>query len=77
MWVEELKSLDDPQVLFQPWKMNEDMKKELGLLGNELVDEPLKRIEFRPSKGSGGGRGGKSRGGKRGGGGGGRGPRGR
>ncbi|KAL8932617.1 MAG: hypothetical protein Q9211_006220 [Gyalolechia sp. 1 TL-2023] len=30
-WVEELRPLDDPQILFQPWKMPEDQKKKLGL----------------------------------------------
>ncbi|KAL8716136.1 MAG: hypothetical protein Q9220_000041 [cf. Caloplaca sp. 1 TL-2023] len=66
-WVEELRPLDDPQVLFQPWKMPEEKKKELGLAGKEWVEQPLKRIEFRAGRG--GGRGG--RGGRRGGGGGG------
>ncbi|KAL9630341.1 MAG: hypothetical protein Q9164_006465, partial [Protoblastenia rupestris] len=45
-WVEELRSLDDPQLLFQPWKMGEEMKRELGLAGDEWIEEPLKRIEF-------------------------------
>lgn len=71
-WVEELRSLDDPQILFQPWKMPEDKKKELGLDGKEWLEKPLKRIEFRPGRG--GGRGG--RGGRGGGGGGGPGPNG-
>lgn len=68
-WVVELRSLDDPQLLFQPWKMSEERKQELGLKGNEWVERPLKRIEFHPAKG--GGRGGR---GGRGGGGGGGGP---
>lgn len=68
-WVEELRSLDDPQMLFQPWKMSEEKKQELGLEGDEWVERPLKRIEFHPGKG--GGRGGR---GGRGGGGGGGGP---
>ena len=66
-WIEELRPLDDPQILFQPWKMPEEKKKELGLAGKEWVEKPLKRIEFRPGKGGG-------RGGRGGGGGGGSGP---
>ena len=75
MWVEELKGVDDPQILFQPWKMPEDMKKNLGLSGDEWVEEPLKRIEYHVGRnsgrggGKGGGKGGKA-GGSRGGGGG-------
>ncbi|KAK4694445.1 cryptochrome, partial [Lecanoromycetidae sp. Uapishka_2] len=45
-WVEELRSLDDPQIIFQPWKLSDEKKKELGLAGNEWVEQPLKRIEF-------------------------------
>ncbi|KAL8724773.1 MAG: hypothetical protein Q9181_006685, partial [Wetmoreana brouardii] len=45
-WIPELRALDDPQILFQPWKMSEDKKKELGLEGDEWVERPLKRIEF-------------------------------
>ncbi|KAI4194526.1 MAG: hypothetical protein LQ346_003666 [Caloplaca aetnensis] len=69
-WVQELRSLDNPQLLFQPWKMSEEQKQGLGLEGNEWVEKPLQRIEFHPGKC--GGRG--SRGGGRGGGGGGTGP---
>jgi deoxyribodipyrimidine photo-lyase len=79
-WVEELRPLDDPQILFQPWKMSGEQKKELGLVGNEIVEQPLKRIEFHVGRnaGRGGGRSGRkggiangSRGGGDGGGGGG------
>ncbi|KAK3169021.1 hypothetical protein OEA41_005469 [Lepraria neglecta] len=72
-WVEELRPLDDPQIIFQPWKMFEEKKKELGLVGNEIVEQPLKRIEFyvRRNAGRGGGRagrkGGVAGGGRRGG----------
>ena len=58
-WVEELRPLDDPQIIFQPWKMSEDKKKELGLVGNEAVEQPLKRIEFHVGRNAGRG-GGKS-----------------
>lgn len=74
-WIEELRSLDDPEIIFQPWKMPEDKKHELGLAGKEWVEQPLKRIEFhvRRNAGRGGGGGGKGGrgGGSRGGGGGG------
>ena len=71
MWVEELREVQDLQLLFQPWKMDEEMRKEYGLAGNKMVQSPLKRIEFHVKRGGGGGRGG--RGGKGGWGGGGRG----
>lgn len=73
-WIEELRSFDDPQIIFQPWKMPEDKKHELGLAGNEWVEQPLKRIEFHVARNAGRGRdrgkGGRA-GGSRGGGGGG------
>ncbi|KAI4218556.1 MAG: hypothetical protein L6R36_008894 [Xanthoria steineri] len=69
-WIEELRPLDDPQLLFQPWKIPEDQKKEMGLAGKEWLKQPLKRIEFHPGR-SGGGRGGRGGGGGRGRGGGG------
>ena len=75
-WVEELRKLDDPQCVFQAWKVPEERRKEVGLEGLEWVEQPLKRIEFRVGK-SGGGRGGRGggkagkAGGSRGGGGGG------
>ena len=69
-WVPELRQLDDPQLLFQPWKMDEEVKKQLGLTGDEWVEEPLKRIEFRVGRNGGKGGGGGGRGGGGGGGGG-------
>jgi len=78
-WIEELRPLDDPQLIFQPWKIAEDKKRELGIAGKQWVEEPLKRIDFYVGRnnasrrgGRGGGKGGKA-GGSRGGGGGGRG----
>ncbi|MCJ1453061.1 hypothetical protein MMC28_003406 [Mycoblastus sanguinarius] len=75
-WVEELRPLDDPQIIFQPWKMLEEKKRELGLAGSEWVEHPLKRIEFHVGRnvGRGGGKSGPKGGraiGSRGGGGGG------
>jgi deoxyribodipyrimidine photo-lyase len=73
-WVPELRGLEKNdngggvEKLFQCWKMDEEEKRARGLVGNVMVEEPLKRIEFR-----GGRRGGNS---NRGGGGGGRGGRG-
>ena len=64
-WIPELRQLDDPQLLFQPWRMDEELKRGLGIQGEEWVEEPLKRIEFRARKNgknvSGGSRGGGGR----------------
>ena len=58
-WVEELRPLDDPQVIFQAWKIPDEKKKEVGLEGVEWVENPLKKIEFHVSRSCGcGGRGG-------------------
>ncbi|KAI4204939.1 MAG: hypothetical protein LQ350_000791 [Teloschistes chrysophthalmus] len=72
-WIAELRPLDDPQLLFQPWKMPEEKKRELGLAGQEWVERPLKRIEFRVGRSGGRGGGGGGRGGRGGGGAGGNG----
>lgn len=75
-WLPELASLDDPHLLFQPWKMSDDKKAELKLAGAEWIEQPLKKIEYHVGRnagrggGRGGGKGGKA-GGSRGGGGGG------
>lgn len=66
-WVAELRGLDEPQEIFQPWKVSSDRRADLGLQGLEMVEQPLKKIDFKvggKSKGgSGGGRyGGSSRG---------------
>ncbi len=67
-WVPELSPLDDPQIIFQPWKMDDEKKAELKLKGIEWIENPLKKIEFHVgrSAGRGGGRGG-GKGGKAGG----------
>lgn len=58
-WIEELRPLDDPQLVFQPWKISDEKKVEMGLGGREWLEEPLKRIEFHAGRGGGrGGRGG-------------------
>lgn len=66
-WVEELRGLEDPQQVFQPWKVSPERRSDLGLKGLETVENPLKKIDFRVGGkgrgGSGGGRyGGSSRG---------------
>ena len=71
-WVEELRQLDDPQYIFQAWRLPEDKRSESGLAGVEWVERPLKRIDFRIGKntsgrGSRGGRKGAKAGGSRGG----------
>ena len=75
-WVEELRGVDDPQVIFQAWKMSPEQRKDTRLEGVEWVENPLKKIEFHVGRnsGRGGGRGNGKRGkggGARGGGGGG------
>lgn len=66
-WVKELRRLDEPQEIFQVWKVSKERRWELGLEGLDMVEHPLKKIEFRVDGrgrgGSGGGRyGGSSRG---------------
>lgn len=66
-WVEELRGLDDPQEVFQPWKVSAEKRAELGLDGLEMVEAPLKRIDFKVGgKGKGGGGGGRYGGSSRG-----------
>ena len=38
--------MDDPQIIFSPWKISDEKKAELKLAGLELVEQPLKRIEY-------------------------------
>jgi len=74
MWVEEVRGVEDVQKVFQPWKVEVERRREMGLEGREGVERPLVRIEFHVRRGGGGrgGRGGKGgwSGGSRGGGGG-------
>ncbi len=75
-WVLELRQLEDPQEIFQAWKVPESQRKAVGLDGLEWVEAPLKRIEFHVSRNGGrGGRGGRNGRGGGGGGGGGKGGR--
>ena len=62
LWVEELRDVKRVECIFQPWKLSEDERKEAKLQGVELVEKPLKRIDYQPrSEGKGGkGRGGYS-----------------
>jgi deoxyribodipyrimidine photo-lyase len=66
-WVPELRGLEDPQKIFQAWKMNEEEKKDRGLEGRDMVEKPLRKIDFHIGRrGGGGGQyGGSSRGSKR------------
>lgn len=67
-WVVELRSLDDPRIVFQPWKMDDATKAVLKVAGQDFVEHPLKRIEYHVGRnaGRGGGRAG-GKGGKAGG----------
>ena len=65
-WVEELRGVDDPFTLFQAWKLGDEERERHGLKGVEWVEQPLKKIDFRPGgkgprKGGGGRYGGSSR----------------
>lgn len=65
-WVEELRGLDEPQEIFQAWKVSKERRRDYGLDGLQMVEHPLKKIDFKVGGkgrgGSGGGRyGGSSR----------------
>jgi len=65
-WVEELRGVQNPTEAFQAWTIPEERRVELGLVGLEWVERPLKRINFiiGPGRhGGGGGEGGGPRGG--------------
>lgn len=67
-WVPELGGLEDPQKIFQAWKMSNEEKKERGLAGQDMVEKPLKKIDFHVGRRGGGGDGhfgGNSRGNRR------------
>ena len=58
-WVKELHGLEDPQEIFQPWKVSKERRAELELDGLEMVERPLKKIDFKVGgRGKGGGGGG-------------------
>lgn len=66
-WVPELQKLEEPQEIFQPWKVPAERRGELGLEGLDMVERPLKRIDFKVGgKGRGGSGGGKYGGSSRG-----------
>ncbi|KAJ9632816.1 hypothetical protein H2204_007691 [Knufia peltigerae] len=46
-WVEELRALTEPQELFQPWKVGPERRQEVGLKGLDMVERPLKKIDFK------------------------------
>ena len=52
-WVPEIRSLKEPEQIFQAWKVPEDKRVELGLDDLESVRNPLKKIEFRAGSGRG------------------------
>jgi deoxyribodipyrimidine photo-lyase len=66
-WVPELRGLKEPQKVFQAWKMSAEEKKERGLGGKDIVEKPLKKIDFHVGRKNGGGGqyGGGSRGNRR------------
>lgn len=63
-WVQELRQLNNPQAIFQAWKVPEAQRKSLGLGGLQWVERPLKRIEFHGGRNSGSGGRGNRRGGR-------------
>jgi len=50
-WVPEVRGVDSPEQAWQCWKVPEDRRKELGLQGNIMAEQPLKKIEYRPGGG--------------------------
>ncbi|CAD6587405.1 MAG: hypothetical protein ASARMPREDX12_002833 [Alectoria sarmentosa] len=64
-WVVELRSLDDPQLIFQPWKMDADKKVELRVAGKAFVEQPLRKIEYHVGRNVGRGGGTGAKGGKK------------
>jgi len=63
-WVHELRDLEEPQEIFQVWKVAPDRRAGLGLEGLDMVEKPLKKIDFRVGgkpRNSGGKYGGSSR----------------
>ena len=66
-WVEEIRGLEEPQAIFQPCKADDETKAKLGLQGNDMAENPLKKIDFKVGgKGRGGGGGGRYGGSSRG-----------
>ena len=66
-WVTELKNVEEPEYVWQAWKIPLDKRATLGLEGVEWVERPLKKIDFRVQKagrGRGGGGGGGGGGGQ-------------
>ncbi|EXJ86439.1 hypothetical protein A1O3_03390 [Capronia epimyces CBS 606.96] len=45
-WVEELRVLDEPQEIFQAWKVSKQRRAELRLEGLSMVEHPLIKIDF-------------------------------
>ena len=65
-WVEQLRGVQGVEGVFQGWKIPQEQKERLGLVGKDMVERPLKRIEYRPGRSAGGGgSGGGGSGGKR------------
>jgi deoxyribodipyrimidine photo-lyase len=60
-WVEEVRALDEPQEIFQPWKVGTERRRELELEGLEMVERPLKKIDFKVGGRGRGGQGGAGR----------------
>ncbi|KAI9822936.1 MAG: hypothetical protein M1832_002961 [Thelocarpon impressellum] len=52
-WVPELRGLEEPQLIFQAWKVPSDQRGPNGLDGLEWVEKPLKRIDFHVGRGRG------------------------
>ena len=50
-WIPELRGLEDPMQIFQAWKVPEADRIELGLVGREWVEKPLKKIDFHINRG--------------------------
>lgn len=45
--------MNDPQIIFQPWKLSDAQRQELGLAEASWVEQPLKKIEFHINRSAG------------------------
>jgi len=50
-WVQEVRGVDTPEQAWQCWKIPDERRKEFGLEGNVMAEQPLKKIEYRVGSG--------------------------
>ncbi|KAI9809279.1 MAG: hypothetical protein M1825_002570 [Sarcosagium campestre] len=57
-WVPELRPVDGLMEVLQPWKLGGEAREKHGLAGDEMVENPLVKIQWSSGRGRGGGGGG-------------------